>query len=497
MTSNNLISDSDESSDELKDSTEDLEDISRDYLRLSVVFSFLTNKPLHIQLVEPIRSYEVSLLKLVTKVTDGTRTEVDRNTIKLTPGRFIGGDFTFQCDNSIPLTYYLEPLVLLFPFSSNTTTITLSHGINNTNSNSTETNNSNRSPAHVVDMNEYYSSLECFSSVCTIILQMIGSEVVFRYKEPYEVYFSCGPVKKVEPIILWKSPKIKRIRGTVVARNLQPSLGKNAIIAAKRVLDQVCDNTWIALNTPPGKYKPTLIISLIAEGTKNCIFTSNTLSNPLDINSTTGSSKNTSTVTSNNASNMNMNSDNSGGGNVEKKVGMGRSLLKILNLAKNTNNSDGFKNTKSDNKTLDMDPESVDQNPQPNSETLKQNPEVVQMVEVEEMDVDGKHYGIIGECERVGEKCAYRLCSEIALDSVIDTTHQHLLLYFMALSGDHQVSQIRLAKLNRYSVHLLRLIKIHLGIIFKFQEIQTESGHNVLLVKCVGSNYQNINLKSF
>lgn len=408
-----------------------------------------------------MRSYEVSLLKLITKVTDGTRTEVDRNSISLTPGRLTGGEFSFQCDSSMPLTYFLEPLVLLFPLSSQPTTVTLTHSTANTIDNDT-------SDTVNTGLSGCYSSLECFSSVCTIILQMIGSEVIFKYKEPYEMYFRCGPVKKIEPIILWKSPKIKRIRGTVVVRNLQPSLGKNAIIGAKRILDQVCDNTWIALNTPPGKFKPTLLISLIAEGTKNCIFTSNTLSHPLDINDKVESGDTTDSVDTNES---------------VKRKSMSGSLLKILNLAKNNTN-----------KTTNSHPTDPG-NPSGNGTAA---PVVTtKTVEVVEKDAEGRHCGIIGECERLGEQCAFRLCSEIALDSVIDTTHQHLLLYFMALSGDYQVSQIRLSKLNRYSVQLLRFVRRYLGIIFKFEEVETESGTNILLVKCVGSNYHNINLKSF
>nr|PVC49697.1 RNA 3'-terminal phosphate cyclase [Theileria orientalis] len=402
MTEHELIEDSDEES-------HDSEDISRDYLRISLVLSFLTQKELSINLVDPILPFEVSLLKLITRVSEGTRTEIDLNSIKVTPGRIVGGEFSFECDKSMPLTYYLEPLVLLLPFASKPTTVTLKfpsygdRGTSKTGSLDDEFLNT-----------EYYSSLECFSSVSTILLQLVGCTCNFKYKEPFEVVFSCSPVKKVAPINLTKSPKVKRVRGSVTVRNIQPNLGKRAIIGAKKVLDIVCDNSFIYLSSPPGKFKPYLTMSLVAEGTNSCIFTSNL----------TVSLTYTSTNTNNKATNRNTATSSSGS--------------------------------------------------KPRSNASDE--------------------GLMEKCERMGEQCARRLCSEISLDSVVDTCHEHLFLLFMALAEDHRVSQIRLSKLTRYAVHCLRFVRTYLGVVFKFEELEDE---HVLIAKCIGSNYQNINVESF
>ncbi|UKJ89043.1 RNA 3'-terminal phosphate cyclase [Theileria orientalis] len=498
MTENQLLDDSDEES-------HDSEDISRDYLRISLVLSFLTQKELSINLVDPILPFEVSLLKLITRVTDGTRTEIDLNSIKVTPGRLVGGEFTFECDKSMPLTYYLEPLVLLMPFASKPTIVTLKLP-----------NYADKSTGKAGSLgdeflnNEYYSSLECFSSVSTILLQLIGCTCNFKYKEPFEAVFSCSPVKKVVPINLTKSPKVKRVRGSVTVRNIQPNLGKRAIIGAKKVLDIVCDNSFIYLSSPPGKFKPYLTMSLIAEGTNSCIFTSNLT---VSLFSDSSTSNHVSAYPTEGVDSI----ASSAGSNGPSKSGTS-SLKKILNLieksasssihdssnatskvatgANTCNASVSGSNTSTDNANSNTNTVANANTHTLNINTTNKctNRNTTSSPPGHKTSSNTVDEGLMEKCERMGEQCARRLCSEISLDSVVDTCHEHLFLFFMALAEDHRVSQIRLSKLTRYAVHYLRFIRTYLGVVFKFEELEDEK---VLIVKCIGSNYQNINIESF
>ncbi|UKK01409.2 RNA 3'-terminal phosphate cyclase [Theileria orientalis] len=519
MTDNQLIEDSDEES-------RDSEDISRDYLRISLVLSFLTQKELSINLVDPILPFEVSLLKLITRVTDGTRTEIDLNSIKVTPGRLVGGEFSFECDKSMPLTYYLEPLVLLLPFASKPTNVTLKFP-----NYADKTTNKTGSLDDEFLNNEYYSSLECFSSVSTILLQLIGCTCNFKYKEPFEAVFSCSPVKKVVPISLTKSPKVKRVRGSVTVRNIQPNLGKRAIIGAKKVLDIVCDNSFIYLSSPPGKFKPYLTMSLIAEGTNSCIFTSNLTVSLFSDSSKSLNSSTSSHVDADDSAYSTEGVDtigNSTGSNGPSKSGTS-SLKKILNLIEksasssthdgnnatrkakpgtNTGNTNGDisntitntnantnANTTNSNTNTNTNANTITStNTNTNANTSNTNRNTTTGTSGHKTRTNSGDEGLMEKCERMGEQCARRLCSEISLDSVVDTCHEHLFLFFMALAEDHRVSQIRLSKLTRYAVHYLRFIRTYLGVVFKFEELEDEK---VLIVKCIGSNYQNINIESF
>lgn len=59
--------------------------------------------------------YEVSFLRLVEKVTNGTTIEISYTgtTVLLHPGLLPGGIFTHTCPLSRSIGYFLEPLVVL------------------------------------------------------------------------------------------------------------------------------------------------------------------------------------------------------------------------------------------------------------------------------------------------------------------------------------------------------------------------------------------------
>lgn len=59
--------------------------------------------------------YEVSFLRLIEKVTNGTTIEISYTgtTVLLHPGLLPGGIFTHMCPLSRSIGYFLEPLVVL------------------------------------------------------------------------------------------------------------------------------------------------------------------------------------------------------------------------------------------------------------------------------------------------------------------------------------------------------------------------------------------------
>ncbi|KAK2194666.1 bifunctional RNA 3'-terminal phosphate cyclase type 2/RNA 3'-terminal phosphate cyclase/RNA 3'-terminal phosphate cyclase-enolpyruvate transferase [Babesia duncani] len=175
--------------------------------------------------------------------------------LTLIPGKINGGTFSFTCSATMPLTYYLEPLIYLAPLAPENVHVTLQ-------------------TSGKLENLDLYPSLECLCSVATLLLRHLNcNNVQFRYKEPFEVIFECSPLNRIAPFDLSVEARVKKIRGTAQVRNLQPSIGKSLVIGAKRILDCVCDNVWIALASPPGKQEPMISCSLIAEGTSNCMYT--------------------------------------------------------------------------------------------------------------------------------------------------------------------------------------------------------------------------------
>lgn len=98
------------------------------------------------------------------------------------------------------------------------------------------------------------------------------------------------------------------------------------------------------------------------------------------------------------------------------------------------------------------------------------------------------------EPQLVGRTCASRLLWEIQQGGIVDSTHQHFPLFFMALSDEYAVSKVRLGKLTPYALQFLRHLKDFLGVTFIFDQ-QKEDG--TLVVSCVGVGVKNVAKKSF
>lgn len=94
-----------------------------------------------------ILDYEVSLLRLIDKITNGTKIEIDSvgmccvfslhllitilgTKLFFKPGMLTGGKIKHDCPNSRSIGYYLEALVLLAPFGKEPLNIVL-NGITN------------------------------------------------------------------------------------------------------------------------------------------------------------------------------------------------------------------------------------------------------------------------------------------------------------------------------------------------------------------------------
>ncbi|KAK1939703.1 putative RNA 3'-terminal phosphate cyclase [Babesia divergens] len=381
---------------------------SLEYLRITAVLAIISHTSVTIRGDRVLMQHESQMLQLIAKVTQGGKVDIEKGVVKITPGRIVGGRLKFNCSGNVPLSYYLEPLVYLSVFSSEPFNVTLTR---------------NGDPLDS-DLVNSFSLLESFCSSATVVLRKIGcTSVDFKFKEPHEVVFSNSPLVKIPPIDYCAWSRVKKIRGSVVVRCIQPSLGNNVITGCKKVLNQLCDNVYIDLVSPKGSGNPYVSVALIAEG-QNVLYTAD---KTVPIKE---SAENTKSVT----------------------VSGNTSLSKILEIAKRTANKTETNSNGSENAPV----------------------------------------SIHERYEDIGGAVAKRLVAEISLKGILDTTHQHMPLVFMAMSGDYQISTFRVGRLNRYSIEFLRGIKHFLGVSFKF--IKDEEA---VILKCVGNSFHNSGITTF
>lgn len=97
------------------------------------------------------------------------------------------------------------------------------------------------------------------------------------------------------------------------------------------------------------------------------------------------------------------------------------------------------------------------------------------------------HEGAIPE--EVGKHTVHTLFEQLKLGpACVDRSHQWLVFLLMSLTSE-DVNKVRVAKLTKYSIFALRIIKEALGVEFMFQE-DHDSGTIVCI--CVGSNKRNL-----
>ena len=106
---------------------------SHAHFRHRLVLSILSRRPVRIDAIRPdddqpgLHAYEVSFLRLLEKMTEGTRVEISYTgtSVLFHPGTLAGGTFTHQCPLDRSVGWYLEPLLGLAPFGKKDLVLTL------------------------------------------------------------------------------------------------------------------------------------------------------------------------------------------------------------------------------------------------------------------------------------------------------------------------------------------------------------------------------------
>ncbi|KAH9066285.1 18S rRNA biogenesis protein [Lactarius vividus] len=248
------------------------------YFRHRLVLSILSGKSIKIDKIRPgdknpgLRDYEISLLRLIEKVTNGTVIEISLtgSAILVKPGIIAGGPVSHECPTSRSIGYFLEPIIMLAPFSKKPLSLTL-RGITS---------------------DDKDLSVDLIRTVTLPHLEPFGIsdglelKIKKRGSPPLgggEVLFLCPIVKQVKTLNFVEPGKVKRIRGIAHAVRVSPQFSNRMIEAARSVLNRYIPDIYLYSDVYKGEESgksPGYALSLVAETTTSALHCAEAVSQP-------------------------------------------------------------------------------------------------------------------------------------------------------------------------------------------------------------------------
>ncbi|KIY72040.1 18S rRNA biogenesis protein [Cylindrobasidium torrendii FP15055 ss-10] len=240
------------------------------HLRQRLVLSILSGKPVKIDKIRSddknpgLQDFEISLLRLLEKVTNGTVIEISitGTAILLQPGIISGGDCTHDCPLSRSIGYFMEPIIMIAPFAKKALRLTL----------------------RGITTNDLDLSADLIRVVTLPHLQPFGlaDGVELRIKKRGsapggggEVVFMCPVVKIVKTINFVDPGKIKRIRGISHAVRVTPQFSNRMIEACRSVLNRYIPDIYLYSDVYKGEESgksPGYALTLVAESTTTALY---------------------------------------------------------------------------------------------------------------------------------------------------------------------------------------------------------------------------------
>ncbi|XP_029920785.1 RNA 3'-terminal phosphate cyclase-like protein isoform X2 [Myripristis murdjan] len=249
------------------------------FFRQRLVLSTLSGKRVKIKNIRSrddnpgLRDFEASFIRLLDKVTNGTRIEINQTGTVLfyQPGLLCGGSVEHDCNPQRSIGYYLEALLMLAPFMKTALRATL-RGVTN-------------------DPTD--PSVDLLKSTAIPLMKKFGLEgegldikVVKRGMAPGgggEVVFTCPVRRTVRPVLFTDPGKIKRIRGVAYSVRVSPQMANRIVDSARSVLNQCLPDIYIHTDHMKGANSgksPGFGLTLVAETLTGCFLSAEMSSTP-------------------------------------------------------------------------------------------------------------------------------------------------------------------------------------------------------------------------
>ncbi|KAK5620593.1 rRNA-processing endoribonuclease [Crenichthys baileyi] len=249
------------------------------FFRQRLVLSTLSGKNVKIKNIrsrddEPgLRDFEASFIRLLDKVTNGSRIEINQTGTVLfyQPGLLYGGSVEHDCNPQRSVGYYLEALLMLAPFMKTPLKATL-RGVTNDPTDPT---------------------VDLLKSTAVPLMKKFGIDgeafdlkVVKRGVAPGgggEVVFTCPVRKTIRAVQLTEPGKIKRIRGVAYSVRVSPQMGNRIVESARSVLNQFLPDIYIYTDHMKGANSgksPGFGLTLVAETLNGCFLSAEMSSTP-------------------------------------------------------------------------------------------------------------------------------------------------------------------------------------------------------------------------
>uniref|UniRef100_A0A8C5H1T2 RNA 3'-terminal phosphate cyclase-like protein n=2 Tax=Gouania willdenowi TaxID=441366 RepID=A0A8C5H1T2_GOUWI len=249
------------------------------FFRQRLVLSTLSGKRVKIKNIRSkeddpgLREFEASFIRLLDKVTNGSRIEINQTGTVLfyQPGLLYGGSVEHECNPQRSIGYYLEALLMLGAFMKTPLKATL-RGVTNDRTDPT---------------------VDLLKSTALPLMKKFGIDgegfelkVVKRGMAPGgggEVVFTCPVRRTIRPIQLTDPGKIKRIRGVAYSARVSPQMANRIVDSARGILNQFLPDIYIYTDHMKGANSgksPGFGLTLVAETLNGCFLSAEMTSTP-------------------------------------------------------------------------------------------------------------------------------------------------------------------------------------------------------------------------
>jgi RNA 3'-terminal phosphate cyclase-like protein len=185
-----------------------------------------------------LRDHEVSLLKLVEKITNGSKIVINETgtAVTFSPGQLTGGKFSHDCSTSRSVIYYLEVAACLAPFCKEPTILQLKGCTHDENDNSVDVFRSVTIPllTKLGIVNDEFTSLSF-----KIVSRSCGADTSGC------VIFQCPTLRFLAPVDLLAEGLVKRVRGVFWSLKMNREFSSRFVEAARSVLNQCIEDVWV------------------------------------------------------------------------------------------------------------------------------------------------------------------------------------------------------------------------------------------------------------